>query len=1273
MPIKKINYSQFALLFIVLLMAIIPNAEARATEKAFVSLDYSPLTKTVTISNMLNPIATLTLRENECRFNGYGERSYCWGRIEVSTEFDFDTGKIDEFTSKFTALNGGLYDWDVKWFEMVNESYDYECIKGWTNKTVYSLIYLNYSYPKEAVMGLCQGSRITDKQIISPSKSKDTNYVMKIEGLLEPNSAVEWIPTFYGVKIPEWAMWLTNYTSYYNGSINTSSTVALFNFTHLINYSTGFYNNIIWCRNKNVPKSSVNGSYIFYENSATDYRYVNASDNTEECCEVEKGNAPNRTGCIGKSAWDYNYSLVYHGTSCGMDSSPTAFSGNCSTGTATNTSGYMGSATSFDSKQLSNVTFKDYDFTGGEGTQSGWVYLFNTGTSHAIIWNKAGTGTNWEALVVVMTTNVLRCLGRETVKQVDTNTSLAANTWYHFACVWNGTNLAVYLNGTRENSRNDEPAAWTDKNIEWTLGAEPANVYYLNGSLDEIRLSNRAYSDDEVKAEYETQRYNYTMSGTKQTGNTAPFINNITITPNPTNTESTLNCSANYGDAENNAGTVNISFYNGTVIYYSINKTSVAAGKLVSQNLTAGVQNLGETWNCSMNPDDGSMNGLQNSTAITVSAFFTVATYAPLNRTNTTDNTPDFVFNYTHNSASAGNCYVNVNDTTMGNNASTVSGKNTTITSGALNDSLNQQWYVRCYEGGEGVNSTKNIIGIDTTSPIVSLSYPSGEYFTYGLPYQGLPVNFSYTELNPSTCWYYTNVSNITLPACGNTTINTTLTANYTFWLYMNDTFGKEGYDMNDFSINLINVSSSADKGNVSESEYVTFTFQINSTNMTSINATFYYNDTAYTYSTKVNNSKQANLTRILIIPDLNVSYVGYYWNFTINSHNNLTDKKNLTVSELNATISATCSAGMSASHNFSLKDEVNSTLLYGNVKYNIQYGINSSQYLTYGELYNVSTFQICINASVNYNYSVNYGEIEYSVDGYETRKYYLFINSSLDNRTKTVDLYNLEDGEATSFKFSAEDSVLNPYIGYYLSLLRWYPENNTYKVVEMAKTNEEGETIMSVKKETVDYRVGLYEIDGSLVKLTSPTKMICLTTPCSYKISVLGEGEEYTSALGIETLITYSSGVVTFTWNDPSQKSEEIIFWVYKDTGYTYSTLCNTSSTSFTGALSCNITGYTGTIVAKGYRTASPTIPIALRIISIREAIDKGIGLFAQLIMSIILGFMAVWHPVAAILFSIIPFLVGWALGITTLQVIIALAVVGGAIIHMIGRAQAK
>lgn len=519
---------------------------------------------------------------------------------------------------------------------------------------------------------------------------------------------------------------------------------------------------------------------------------------------------------------------------------------------------------------------------------------------------------------------------------------------------------------------------------------------------------------------------------------------------------------------------------------------------------------------------------------------------------------------------------------------------------------------------------------------------------------------------NPQFSDYYI------IPSCTNNSFNISTSGSYSLQLYQNDTFGNIGSKTSSFSINLYNTSSRASKGNVTEGEAVTFTFQINSTNITSINATFYYNNSAYNYGTKQTSAYQANFTKILNIPT-GSGNIPFYWNYTLNdAFNNLTDKKNITVSSISMTVGSGCANGMSVAFNFTFASEINLTsMTEDSVNYNFLYGTtNNSEFKAYGSLNNINSFVICINATITNNYSVGYGEIDYQTSGFTERRFYIMQNQRATNVTGNIVLHNLISTAATSFLFNAKDSALNPYAGIYLALLRWYPENNTYLIVEMGKTNDLGTTVMRVQADVTDYRVALYQIDGTLIKLTEPSRISCIETPCTYSISVPSSEGEYSSIYGIESSVTQTySDTLTFVWNDPSQLTDSMTFYVYKDNGYTKETICNDTYPTYVGVAPCNFSGYAGMIGYIGYRTASPMRPIIKGFLEMREKFDSAMSMIIQFCISMIVGFIAIFSPVAAIAFGVVGFVIGYALGAISFQILIAIGIIGGIIIHFIGR----
>ncbi|MBI3638335.1 LamG domain-containing protein [Candidatus Wolfebacteria bacterium] len=84
------------------------------------------------------------------------------------------------------------------------------------------------------------------------------------------------------------------------------------------------------------------------------------------------------------------------------------------------------------------------------------------------------------------------------------NTILSAN-WYHVVLIQDGANQSLYLNGVLDWSISNAEAYTGSVPEKWTIGRReyyPTNYTYFGGSLDDVRVYNRALSASEIQAIY---------------------------------------------------------------------------------------------------------------------------------------------------------------------------------------------------------------------------------------------------------------------------------------------------------------------------------------------------------------------------------------------------------------------------------------------------------------------------------------------------------------------------------------------------------------------------------------------------------------------------------------------------------------------------------------------------------------------------------------------------------------------------------------------------
>jgi hypothetical protein len=537
-----------------------------------------------------------------------------------------------------------------------------------------------------------------------------------------------------------------------------------------------------------------------------------------------------------------------------------------------------------------------------------------------------------------------------------------------------------------------------------------------------------------------------------------------------------------------------------------------------------------------------------------------------------------------------------------------------------------------------------------------------------------LNVSFSWFKNGVNQTSYYTTRLNI----ANNTNQSGSLVIPY---LTIGDTWMCSVYAINNISINAtmntsVTINYSQDiaiyNNPVYETTKETFNLTLsNPSNLTFSNAYLIYNGVSYP-SSYINSI----INNTIIIPTVtNNTDVNFFWRIIFTETERNTTSYNQTILKSQPiNVSTTCPVGFNTSFFFDFADEINITsLVPDRLEYILNYGYsgNSSALSIFGSITNPNNFSVCINASNQY-FTIGYGELKYIKEYYTDRSFYIFENTRLTNSMVNNTLYELLAGQATSFLFEFRDTSLNPYAEKYVALLRWYPNLNSYKVVEMGKTDDKGQTIMRVKSEDVDYRVAIYELDGTLIKLLNPVRFACLESPCSYIAVIEDTAEDYTTFDNIQSSLTYdnNTGVWTFTWNDPSQSTQTMNLNIISERADSTNIICSTNASGFTGVITCDTSAYSGTLRGIAYRQASPLRVIAEKVINTVSTAFRGTaGLFISLIIFITLVLIGIVSPIISILMGVVALVPAYFMGSINLVIFVGLAFIGVLVIHFMKR----
>jgi len=614
-----------------------------------------------------------------------------------------------------------------------------------------------------------------------------------------------------------------------------------------------------------------------------------------------------------------------------------------------------------------------------------------------------------------------------------------------------------------------------------------------------------------------------------------------------------------------------------------------------------------------------------------------------------------------------------INGTINQTNATGINNTNYTFNV-VLPDGFYNWTYLAWDNNSQSYNATARNLIIDTIDPAITIDYPinNTRIFTTNSTYN-ITINFTATDnVGTFSCWYYNGTINISLDCSANSSAEVNSGWN-TFIFYVNDSVGHLAYNETMFLINTFSYNISFTDP-IIEGEQDAIRFNLTAYNIDNLTAILEYNNTNYTMVEASLNDTYGNFTYTITAPIVstptNVSVQVYYdLDGILYNTSNVLNQTVLYITPMVVT-NGTCPAGLSPAMYFNFSDAQNLSYMNASVDYNFQFGVsNSTGKVTTGTLTDIPDFYLCINASVSTNYSLGYGEIDYTKDGWSERRWYAFNTARLTNVQANNTLYLLLDASSTSFLVTIQDPTLTAYIGKYTSLLRWYPERNEYKIVEMGITDGKGQTVNKVEIEDVDYRIGVYEPTGELIYLANPIRMVCLVSPCSYLLSVISTtGVEYGNYIGIVGEIVYdtTTEVFSYTYNDPSQTLSLMELNVSRVSGSSETAICTDNSTGFTGILTCNISGQTGLFKATAFRSASPPRILDTKWVDNLTSVFRGtMGLFFIFIIALTLFLIGIYSPIASIILGILSLIPAMFLNVITYPILLSVGIIGGIVIY--------
>jgi len=210
------------------------------------------------------------------------------------------------------------------------------------------------------------------------------------------------------------------------------------------------------------------------------------------------------TDIFGDSSGVALYSLDYDGSDA---------SGNYD-GTPTNVEFGVGGQINYGARFNGSSSYIDTGIGGsvlGElFSVSFWFKTSTTGTFQTIFDNGGNTSASTGFAITIPTDNILKANftnsgggGGIDVFTLSTNTTVTDGNWHHCVITYNDESVKIYLdNGTPITGTNTEPFTQAANNLRIGAYYADGNLLEFNGSLDQVRIFDKALSSSEVSTLY---------------------------------------------------------------------------------------------------------------------------------------------------------------------------------------------------------------------------------------------------------------------------------------------------------------------------------------------------------------------------------------------------------------------------------------------------------------------------------------------------------------------------------------------------------------------------------------------------------------------------------------------------------------------------------------------------------------------------------------------------------------------------------------------------
>lgn len=565
-----------------------------------------------------------------------------------------------------------------------------------------------------------------------------------------------------------------------------------------------------------------------------------------------------------------------------------------------------------------------------------------------------------------------------------------------------------------------------------------------------------------------------------------------------------------------------------------------------------------------------------------------------------------------------------------------------------------------CNDDGCTTSDTRTFT-IDTTPPTVNITSPYPENYTYDYHKlnTNLTINFTAVDTNRDKCWYNYDGTNTTV-TCADSTFNINITnaSDKDIIFYANDTIGNEASITRNWDYRLLETGQSY---TATVLEGASTSFAINfTTNGTEI-TTAYLNYNGTRYGGTITDAY--TITKTITAPEVATSsIIPFFWEIIMRdgfAYN--TTSTNQTVTPISID---NCAVNTIALYNFTIKDEalqteLNESAVNTSAKVDLvirSYGTDT-EISTYYKAFTTNPFGICVNSSLttqSYNIDV---QVEYSAVGYDTEFYHIQ-NETLNSSSfpTNITLYDLNTSTSQAFKVVFKDSAFLSVEDALIYVYRKYIDEGVFKIVEVPKTDANGETIAHLVTNDVIYNFVVKKY-GVTLGTYSNVRPVCQNptiTTCTIDFNAFASTivvPDYTTTDDFNYTLAFNktSREISTQFAIPSGSAENVTLIVVNQDALS-TTMCTDSVVSSSGTLTCTVPESfgNGTATARLYKSSAL---ISYGSVSMsqtsKDIYGSALAIIAVMVLMTILGAGLSDNPVYTAIFLFVGVLLLFAMNI--------------------------